>query len=315
MIKKYLFTTISLVLLSLFAFAGCDNDNMQNKNQTDLELNSNISATITESITSDRITKVVSNIPEYSGEPYIEVNSNNPFFTDEELTTSSFEYYSALDELGRCGVCYACIGKELMPTEERGPIGMVKPTGWQIVKYDFVDGGYLYNRCHLIGYQLTGENANTRNLITGTRYLNIEGMLPFENNIASYVSSTDNHVMYRVTPIFEGNNLLANGVEMEGYSVEDNGKGIYFNVYCYNVQPNVEIDYSNGNSEKSNTIINYSDINNSTTTYILNLNTNKFHLESCSLVNNINSKNKKEYDGNRDKLISDGYEPCKVCKP
>lgn len=306
MIKKYIFTIITLVITSLFVFTGCDNDN----NKTGSEFNSNISTPATDQFASECIATIASNIPDYSGEPYIEVNSNNPFFTDEEFTTSSFEYYSELDELGRCGVCYACIGKDLMPTEERGPIGMVKPTGWQIAKYDFVDGGYLYNRCHLIGYQLTGENANTRNLITGTRYLNIEGMLPFENKIADYVSSTDNHVMYRITPVFDGNNLLADGVEMEGYSVEDNGKGIYFNVYCYNVQPNVKIDYSNGNSKECNTIINNSIADSTTATYILNLNTNRFHSESCSLINNITPKNKKKYEGNRDKLISEGYEPC-----
>lgn len=311
MLKKYIFTIIALVMTLLSVLTGCNNDSKT----TCSELNSNISTSPAEQNNSEHKTTIFTNIPDYSDEPYVEINSNKPFFTDKELTTSSYEYYSELDELGRCGVCYACIGKDLMPTEDRGPIGMVKPTGWQIAKYDFVDGGYLYNRCHLIGYQLTGENANTKNLITGTRYLNIEGMLPFENKIADYVSSTDNHVMYRVTPIFEGDNLLADGVEMEGYSVEDKGKGIYFNVYCYNVQPNVEIDYSNGNSKKSNTITSNSITDSTTATYILNLNTKKFHLENCSLVNSINPKNKKEYIGSKDELISDGYEPCKVCKP
>lgn len=187
-------------------------------------------------------------IPAYTGSPYIAVNNNVPQFLDTDLSTSSYEYYSELDGLGRCGVVYACIGRDLMPTEERGEIGSVRPTGWHTVKYDVVDGRYLYNRCHLIGYQLSGENANTKNLITGTRYLNVEGMLPFENMVADYVKETGNHVMYRVTPIFEGNNLLASGVQMEAKSVEDHGQGILFNIYCYNVQPQVTIDYATGES-------------------------------------------------------------------
>ena len=164
------------------------------------------------------------------------------------LTTTSFESYSELDSLGRCGVAYACASTDTMPTEERGTIGQIKPTGWHTVKYDCVDGKYLYNRCHLIGYQLTGENANTKNLITGTRYLNVEGMLPFENMVAEYVEETGNHVMYRVTPHFEGTNLLASGVQMEAYSVEDDGEGVCFNVYVYNAQPGITIDYKNGDS-------------------------------------------------------------------
>lgn len=188
-------------------------------------------------------------IPSFSDSSYIKINGNIPYFTKDEYTTSSYEYYSDLDELGRCGVCYACIGQDIMPTEERGPIGMVKPSGWHTVKYDIVDGKYLYNRCHLIGYQLAGENANEKNLITGTRYLNVTGMLPFENVVAQYVQDTNNHVLYRVTPIFNGDNLLANGVLMEAYSVEDNGKGVCFNVFCYNAQPGISIDYKTGESE------------------------------------------------------------------
>ncbi len=195
------------------------------------------------------VTLSLADIPEYSGEPYVTVNDNVPQFLDTDLSTDSYEYYSDLDSLGRCGVVYACIGTDLMPTEERGSIGSVKPTGWHTVKYDVVDGNYLYNRCHLIGYQLSGENANTKNLITGTRYLNVDGMLPFENMVADYVLETENHVMYRVTPIFDGDNLLASGVQIEAESVEDNGEGILFNVYCYNVQPGVEIDYATGDSQ------------------------------------------------------------------
>ena len=192
----------------------------------------------------------LADIPEYSGSAYCEINGNVPEFTDDELVTDAFENYSELDSLGRCGVAYANICKEIMPTEERGAIGMVKPSGWHTVKYnDRIDGNYLYNRCHLIGYQLAGENANEKNLITGTRYLNVTGMLPFENEVADYVESTGNHVLYRVTPVYDGDDLVASGVQMEAESVEDKGAGVSFNVYVYNVQPGVIIDYATGDSE------------------------------------------------------------------
>lgn len=197
---------------------------------------------------STEVTISVADIPAYAGDPYVTINDNVPQFLETDLATSSYEYYSDLDDLDRCGVVYACIGTDLMPTEERGNIGSVKPSGWHTVKYDIVDGKYLYNRCHLIGYQLSGENANINNLITGTRYLNVEGMLPFENMVADYVKETENHVLYRVTPVFEGNNLVASGVQIEAQSVEDQGEGILFNVYCYNVQPGVTIDYATGDS-------------------------------------------------------------------
>lgn len=187
-------------------------------------------------------------IPAYDGKAYVAVNNNEPFFTDSDMTTTAFENYSDLDSLGRCGVAYANICKDIMPTEERGKIGMIKPSGWHTVKYDVIKDRYLYNRCHLIGYQLAGENANPKNLITGTRYLNVEGMLPFENLVADYVNNTGNHVLYKVTPMFSGSNLVANGVLIEAKSVEDNGGGILFNVYCYNVQPGVGINYENGDS-------------------------------------------------------------------
>ena len=187
-------------------------------------------------------------IPEFSGEPYIAINGNVPFFVEEEITTESYEYYSDLDELGRCGVTMACIGRDLMPTEDREEIGSVKPSGWVQKKYDHVDGKYLYNRCHLIGFQLAGENANEKNLITGTRYMNVDGMLPFENMVADYVKETENHVLYRVTPIFLDDNLLASGVVMEGWSVEDGGDGICFCVYVYNAHPGVVIDYATGDN-------------------------------------------------------------------
>lgn len=187
-------------------------------------------------------------IPAYDGKAYVAVNNNEPFFTDSDMTTTAFENYSDLDSLGRCGVAYANICRDIMPTEQRGKIGMIKPSGWHTVKYDVIKDRYLYNRCHLIGYQLAGENANPKNLITGTRYLNVEGMLPFENLVADYVNNTGNHVLYRVTPMFSGSNLVANGVLIEAKSVEDNGGGILFNVYCYNVQPGVGINYENGDS-------------------------------------------------------------------
>lgn len=196
-------------------------------------------------------------IPDYSGAPYIEINNNKPFFTQEERSNSeAFENYSELDELGRCGAAYANVCRELMPTEPRGEIGDIKPTGWHTVKYnDIIDGNYLYNRCHLIGYQLTGENDNARNLITGTRYLNINGMLPFENMIYEYLEANNNHVLYRVIPVFEDDNLVASGVLLEGYSVEDSGSGICFNVYCYNIQPGIHIDYATGDSYEEQTYV------------------------------------------------------------
>ena len=279
----------------------------------------------------------LSDVPAYSGKAYISVNGNVPYFTAAELTTTSFETYSDLDTLGRCGVTYACIGQDLMPTKERGSIGMVKPTGWHTVRYDdLVDGKYLYNRCHLIGYQLTGENANTKNLITGTRYLNIEGMLPFENMVADYIQETDNHVLYRVTPIFEGNNLLANGVLMEGYSVEDKGAGVSYCVFAYNVQPGIEIDYATGESkladgaqqeeQKTATVTPTpspepekqepaTGSEASQADYILNTNTKRFHYPTCSSVNDMKEKNKQEFFGTRDEAISNGYFPCGRCKP
>lgn len=251
-------------------------------------------------------------IPAYAGEPYVVIHDNVPSFTQEDLVTDSYESYSELDALNRCGVVMACIGQDLMPTQERGSIGQVKPTGWQTVKYDCVDGKYLYNRCHLIGFQLTGENANECNLITGTRYLNVEGMLPFENMVADYVTETGNHVLYRVTPIFEGDNLVASGVQMEAQSVEDDGEGIAFNVYCYNVQPGVEIDYATGDSWLA-------EQTESTTgggqTYVLNTSSQKFHLPECSSVESIQEQNKQTVTCDRQDLIDQGYEPCGRCDP
>ena len=282
-------------------------------------------------------------IPAYSGTPYTEVNGNKPYFTEADLTTQSFEIYSELDSLGRCGVAYANVGQDLMPTELRGEIGAVKPTGWHLVKYDNVDGKYLYNRCHLIAYMLAAENANPQNLITGTRYLNVQGMLPFETKVCDYVKNTGNHVLYRVTPIFDGDNLLADGVLMEAYSVEDAGEGISFCVFAYNVQPGIGIDYATGDNWAEGSGTYQSTVasvaeetpvpqpetdtavqitpelsapqETQQTTYVLNTNTMKFHYPTCSSVDDMKEKNKQIYTGSRDEVINMGYVPCKRCNP
>ena len=282
-------------------------------------------------------------IPGYSGAAYVEINGNQPFFTEDEITDEAFESYSELDALGRCGVAFACIGIEIMPTEERGDIASVTPSGWEYGglsnnnTYDFVENGYVYNRCHLIGFQLAGENDNERNLITGTRYLNIEGMLPFENMIADYVEDTENHVMYRVTPIYNGFDYVAQGVLMEGYSVEDNGWAICFCIFAYNVQPGVTIDYFTGvnvaNGEKLPEIDSSDDNRNEVAdggsdkgeddgdhsgeevSYVLNTNSKKFHLPDSSCVGKINEENRKNYYGTKEELEADGYVACKLCKP
>ena len=254
-------------------------------------------------------------IPAYSGSPWTEVDGNQPDFDTSQLDGSSFETYSPLDALGRCGAAYACVGRDLMPTEERGAIGQVKPSGWQLTKYDCVDGKYLYNRCHLIGYQLTGENANEQNLITGTRYLNVEGMLPFENQVASYVRETGNHVLYRVTPDFQGTELVARGVWMEALSLEDGGEGVCFSVYAYNVQPGVTIDYATGESHLTEAEAAAGEADSGAFTYVLNTRTMKFHDLGCSGVADIKAENRQTYTGSREDLIAQGYSPCGQCQP
>ena len=251
-------------------------------------------------------------IPAYTDEPYVVLQENVPDFDSSDFTTQAFETYAPLDELDRCGVAYANICTELMPTEERGSIGQVKPSGWHTVTYDNVDGRYLYNRCHLIGFQLAGENANEQNLITGTRYMNVEGMLPFENQVADYVEKTENHVLYRVTPIFQGDNLVASGVQMEAWSVEDQGEGVCFNVYVYNVQPGITIDYATGESWLEGTA---SPSENVFSHYVLNTSSKKFHLPECSGVRDIKESNRQDYQGNRDQLLEQGYTPCGLCHP
>ena len=256
-------------------------------------------------------------VPDYAGAPYVILNDNVPDFPEEDMTASSFESYSPLDELGRCGTAYANVGEDLMPTEERGSIGQVQPSGWHTVRYDCVDGQYLYNRCHLIGYQLTGENANEENLITGTRYLNVEGMLPFEDQVAEYVEETGCHVLYRVTPVYQGDNLLASGVVMEAESVEDDGAGVRFCVYVYNVQPGVEIDYATGKSwlaeeePPAETASGQAEGQH----YVLNTRSMKFHLPECSGVATMSQNNRQDYTGSRQALLDQGYSPCGTCNP
>ena len=341
MIINKLLSGLIAITLS-FSLTGCGNDAQKNNTDNIIEATPlvTVESTIVPTPIVNQLTEQVNtvfdinSIPPYSGTPYVDVNNNIPYFTSSDLTTTAFENYSSLDNLGRCGVAYANICKEIMPTEERGKIGQVKPTGWHTVKYDNVDGKYLYNRCHLIGYQLSGENANEKNLITGTRYMNVDGMLPFENMVADYVKETNNHVLYRATPIFEGSNLLANGVLMEAKSVEDNGDGILFNVFCYNVQPGITINYATGDSSENQAInesgndsesvpvVNSStdsngttDISNNVQTYVLNTNTKKFHYPTCSSVSRMSEKNKQTVSESRDDIISQGYSPCGNCNP
>ena len=273
----------------------------------------------------------LSSIPAYSGNAYVTINNNKPSFSSSELTTKGYEKYSPLDSLNRCGVAIASCGKEIMPgaNEERGSISSIKTSGWNQAKYDGISGGWLWNRCHLIGWQLSAENANRENLITGTRYMNISGMLPFENMVADYIRETGNHVAYRITPIYKGNNLVCSGVQMEAYSIEDSGDGIEFNVYCYNVQPGININYADGSSSsqngsnnttsspKPNTSVeeNTDNENIGSTKYVLNTNTKKFHYPTCGSAGKIAAKNYAESNESRDSLIAKGYSPCGNCDP
>lgn len=296
---KHIKLLVTGLLLSLtLLFGGCSPD----------------SSSESPSQTSDREASYnLESIPEYTGDPYVVINENVPFFTESGFTEEAFETYSDLDELGRCGAAFANVGKETMPTEERGQIGMIKPSGWQTVKYDCVDGKYLYNRCHLIGYQLSAENANEKNLITGTRYLNVSGMLPFENMVADYIKNTGNHVLYRITPIYQDKNLVASGVLMEAQSVEDDT--IRFCVYCYNVQPGIQIDYATGKSSLAAGSEEASKAPDQEATYILNENSKKIHTPDCPSVQDTKPKNRKEYHGLLQELLDDGYTGCKNCNP
>lgn len=298
-------------------------------------------------------------VPEWSGEPFVEIDGNVPSFSSEEIeeaqdfvkeTGRGQEEFSKLDTRGRCGAAVASVGREMMPDGERGSIGMVRPSGWQLDKYDFIDnGGYLYNRCHLIGWQLTGQNEEERNLITGTRYMNTSGMLPFENEVADYVRTTGNHVLYRATPVFSGKELVARGVQIEALSLEDSGKGLSFNVYCYNVQPGVTIDYKTGKNELNESTLpegyetggKASEDGSSGVgsdeggdkaeavqddepqpvdvpegvTYILNKNTMRFHRADCQGAQTIKEHNREWFYGTREEAIEAGYVPCGMCNP
>ncbi|MGN1316064.1 MAG: DNA/RNA non-specific endonuclease [Acutalibacteraceae bacterium] len=363
--KSFLsFLCIAILLFSTVTLTGCDSDTPTENTTSAVEITTEITGSVESNISqtenseesesqedtekqkeSEKVTKVqsvgdgnskvvLSKIPDYSGSPYTVINGNVPSFNKSELTTKGYETYSPLDSLGRCGSAVASCGKEIMPSanEERGSISSVKPSGWVQAKYDCVSGKYLYNRCHLIGWQLSAENANSRNLITGTRYMNTEGMLPFENMVADYIRETGNHVAYRVTPVYEGSNLVASGVQIEAFSVEDNGEGICFNVYCYNVQPDIKIDYSTGESrytggtaqttKKPSTTVAQTTKKSVETTkkqntvtdqYVLNTNTKKIHKTSCRYVNQMSEKNKQNYSGSLDELYSMGYTTCGVC--
>ena len=262
----------------------------------------------------------VLDIPPYSGNPFVLLNANVPMFTEEDFAQINGEtgiFYSETDELGRCGAAWARLGAEMLPEEPRDVIGNLKPTGWHTIKYnDLIADNYLYNRCHLVGYQLGGANVDLRNLMTGTRYLNVEGMLPFENRVAQYLKHTGNHVLYRVTPIFTGENLLADGVILEAESLEDDGDGICFCVYAYNVQPGIRIDYATGDSEPdSMTETGTAETAVQEITYILNKSSGKFHLPACESVSEMAEWNRQESHLSREELIEAGFTPCRMCNP
>lgn len=256
----------------------------------------------------------VMTVPAFGGDPYAIINNNQPEFTEDDYTEESYEYYAPLDKLDRCTLAMACVGYDLMPTDDRGSISSISPSGWVQAQYDIVDGKNLYNRCHLIGFQLTGENANERNLITGTRYMNVEGMLPFENMIADYVKETRNHVLYRVTPVYDGVNLVARGVQLEALSMEDNGEGICFNVYVYNNQPGIVIDYATGESHLDD-VPETTDAPAAEGSYVLNTGSMKFHIDTCYQAEDISEKNRDTFVGKRQELIDKGYTPAGCCDP
>ena len=323
MLKNKRIIVAVIAATMMIAMSGCGNQasevhSRQAVEQNQVEWNANYDAAETSG------DFVFGEVPAFQGEPYFVLNQNIPYFTADDLTTTPYETYGELDSLGRCGATMACIDQSLMPTEERGSIGQVKPTGWHTVKYDCVDGKYLYNRCHLIGFQLTAENANKENLITGTRYLNIEGMLPFENMVADYIRETNNPVLLRVTPVFEGDNMIATGVVMEAMSVKDNGADICFNVFCYNAQPGVVIDYATGESWlEGKSATNKEQLNSENNTsqgeevqnFVLNTNSMKVHKPECSSAKDISAENRVDFSGTFGELKTRGYSSCGICKP
>lgn len=316
--KKYAVTALLSAAFIIFSMTGCSESIVNQIFDTSESVTSSSS-----SAASSSLVFTYSMVPPFDGSPSVKINNDKPFFDKNSLTLEPFENYSKRDELGRCDVAYANVCKELMPTETRGVISSIKPTGWHTVKYAGIEGNYLYNRCHLIGYQLAGENDNEDNLITGTRYMNVEGMQPYENQVSNYVESTGHHVHYRVTPVFLGDDLLARGVLIEAQSVEDDK--ISFCRYCYNVQPGITIDYSDGGSvgpefvgseaEAPAETKAIAESEKKTQTYILNTNTKKFHRPNCDSVKDIKDKNKKEVESTREEIIAQGYEPCKKCYP
>jgi DNA-entry nuclease len=321
--KNRLIYIIVILLLAFFIGDYFKNDSFSIKQEDKVIEKNDDNETI-----ENNLIITLDSIPEYSGKPSVAINNNKPFFNPEDLVASSYEKYLPLDSLGRATGAISSVGKDLMPTEERQSLSSVKPTGWHLVKYNGIDGNYLYNRCHLIGFQLTGENANPNNLITCTRYMNVTGMLEYENAIADYVNKTNNHVLYRVTPIYDGDNLLASGALMEAQSVEDNGAGLRFNIYVYNVQPGITIDYATGDSNgpeftgggnTAQTNIHADDQTSTTQSieqdYVANTNTHKFHKPECSSVSKTSEKNKWHYHGTRESLIAQGYDPCAICNP
>ena len=306
--KKITALLLATLMVLTLALTGCDSAPVNNESTT------------AEAVADSSANSFgdIDNIPEFKGEPYIVINDNVPELSPDQADRTYFENYAPLDSLGRCGVAFACLGLETMPTEDRGEIGQVKPSGWKTAKYDCVDGKYLFNRCHLVGFQLSGENANERNLITGTRYMNVQGMLPFENMVADYIKETGNHVLYRVTPIFKGDELVARGVQMEAFSVEDEGEGICFNVFCYNNQPGVKVNYATGDSEAfdNDPALNYgNDTSGEKCDYVLNTNSKKIHLPDCSSAKSMSDKNREEYFGTKDELLDKGYTECSQCNP
>lgn len=306
-------STVIISILILCSLSGCSIDDTK---QNDIHIQTESVYTTDSSQTSDTTNTTdtsnsnlnVALVPDYNGEPIYEYNNNTPFFTEDEMTTNSYETYYPLDNLGRVQGAIACLGEETLPTEARGNISSIKPTGWQSVTYDCVDGGYLYNRCHLIAYELSAENANECNLTTGTRYMNVEGMLPYENMTRAYIDDTGNHVMYRVTPVFLDNELVCRGIFIEAYSVEDNGNGLQFCIYCYNIQPSVIIDYATGDSilstDDTSETTPSGDTTTTSTKYILNIRSKTIHRPDCTAVSKIADSNKQEYTGSLNDLVN-----------
>ena len=334
--KKYVIAALLSAVAVIFSMTCCSKVSLSADSSSGSDSYSVSSSSSADAAASHVFT--YSMVPPYDGVPSVKINDDKPFFDKSALTLEPFENYSKRDELGRCGAAYANVCRELMPTETRGVIGSIHPTGWHTVKYAGIEGNYLYNRCHLIAYRLTGENDNEDNLITGTRYMNVDGMQPYETQVSEYVESTGHHVHYRATPVFFDDDLLARGVLIEAQSVEDDK--IHFCRFCYNVQPGIIIDYSDGSSngpefvgsdaeapaESKGTseaapsrelpVVSPSkESQGNVRTYILNTNTNKFHYPECESVPKIKDKNKKEVEATREEIIAQGYEPCQNCDP